>query len=148
MVGGSSPLQGRVEVLYSGTWGTVSHYNWDILDANVVCRQLGYDGAMAALHHAAFGKGKGMIWLDEVKCTGNERSITDCMHKVGAGRQHDQDASVICSPQGTRKGTNTNNPFITPFKITLSRCRRRSIKPGASDLERRARAKSVTRGRS
>ena len=132
-------------MLYNGTWGTVSHYNWDILDANVVCRQLGYDGAMAALHHAAFGKGKGMIWLDEVKCTGNERSITDCMHKVGAGHQHDQDASVVCSPRGTR---NTNSPFITPFQISVSLRSRRSMKPGASDLERRARAKSVTRGRS
>ena len=92
---------GRVEVFHSGTWGTVCDYNWDLRDANVVCRQLGFPSALTATKNAASGRGQGMIWMDNVQCTGRESSLTECGHR-GWGKtsycDHDDDAGVTCAP--------------------------------------------------
>jgi len=55
---GSTPLTGRVEVFAGGEWGTVCDDNWDINDANVVCRQLGFPSATSS---GTDGQGTGRI---------------------------------------------------------------------------------------
>ena len=93
--------QGRVEVFYNGTWGTVCDDGWDLKDASVVCRQLGFEGAVKEVKRAAFGRGKGIIWMDGVHCMGDESSLTECNH-YGWGKlrycSHYEDAGVICTP--------------------------------------------------
>ena len=61
IVNGSTPLMGTVEVLYNGTWGTVCDDYWDIMDAKVVCHQLGYADAVSATHNAYHGSGTGEL---------------------------------------------------------------------------------------
>ena len=112
LVGGSTPNEGRVEVYYRGTWGTVCDDSWSTTDANVVCRMLGYPLAVSAPGNAHFGQGTGRIWLDEVGCTGSEDSLFDCNHGTWGDHNcyhcndcsHSEDAGVVCG--GEHVGVN------------------------------------------
>ncbi|VFV38435.1 hcg2040007-like [Lynx pardinus] len=99
LVGGSGRCSGRVEVLHQEAWGTVCDDLWDLNEAEVVCRQLGCGRAMSALGKAHFGPGSGDIFLDNLQCSGVERSLGQCAHSGWSEHNcgHHEDASVICS---------------------------------------------------
>ena len=102
LVDGTTPAEGRVEILNNGEWGTVCDDSWDMNDATVVCRMLGYQIVLESLGYARFGQGTGPILLDDVACSGTESNLAQCpyngyptlgIHNCG----HNEDASVICT---------------------------------------------------
>ena len=100
LVGGDSYSDGIVEVYYNGEWGAVCDSGWDQQDANVVCRQLGFESAILV----DFGERPGAdIILENVMCSNNDMVLASCGH-YGVGitvncRSQHKVAGVKC--QGT-----------------------------------------------
>lgn len=110
LVNGRKASEGLVEVSRDGTtWGTVCDDSWTLENANVVCRQLGYDRATAAYSNAFFGSGGNIsIFLDDVACFGTEARLDQCyssewnVHNCN----HNEDAGVSCyGKEWIRDGT-------------------------------------------
>ncbi|XP_031968277.1 HHIP-like protein 1 [Corvus moneduloides] len=92
--------RGRVEIFIDGEWGTVCDDGWSLPAAAVVCRQLGFPYAVRATKKAEFGAGTSLrILLDDVQCSGQERTLLECSHAdVGTHNcSHEEDAGVECS---------------------------------------------------
>ena len=99
LVNGPSHWEGRVEIFFQGSWGTVCDDNWDNRDARVVCRQLGHSTNDAEAFLAArYGQGSGPILLDNVGCSGYESSLDRCRSNGWYHHdcRHQEDAGVRC----------------------------------------------------
>jgi len=94
---------GRVEVWHNGQWGTVCDDGFEDVEASVVCYSLGYGYVGRAIWSSYYGQGSGLIWLDNVDCTGNETFIGDCAHNSWGENDcsHYEDVSVDCSLETT-----------------------------------------------
>jgi hypothetical protein len=100
IVDGANADEGRLELFWQDQWGTVCDDRWDINDATVACRQMGYSGADAALFTFNVVDGSGPILLDDVQCTGTENLLLDCVHREPVGSHncsHFEDAGVRCT---------------------------------------------------
>ncbi|KFV02417.1 Scavenger receptor cysteine-rich type 1 protein M130, partial [Pterocles gutturalis] len=98
LMNGTERCAGRVELFHDGIWGTICDDNWDLSDANVVCKQLGCGHAIKAFVSAHYGEGSGQIWLDDVNCTGAEPDLWACPSRAWGQHncQHKEDAGVLC----------------------------------------------------
>ncbi|XP_072020799.1 uncharacterized protein [Amphiura filiformis] len=103
LVGGNSRNEGRVEIIHPQYGrGTVCDNQWDIKDASIVCKMLGYGAAREAPTKAYFGQGNIQVLLNDVDCSGMELNIEECQHS--GWRQnycyHREDAGAVCYQKG------------------------------------------------
>ena len=121
---GPSSLEGigRVEVFYNGSWGTICDNGWDINDARVVCRELGYLNAVKALQREKVPSGSGKIWLKGVDCTGEEKNLASCSHQNWGIHDcnHAKDAGVECT---STSNVSMQKLFFFPFRCIVTRNR-------------------------
>uniref|UniRef100_A0A8C3USE9 Soluble scavenger receptor cysteine-rich domain-containing protein SSC5D n=1 Tax=Catharus ustulatus TaxID=91951 RepID=A0A8C3USE9_CATUS len=98
LAGGPHRCAGRVEVFHAGRWGTVCDDAWDLADAQVSCRQVRCGPALWAPGAAQFGRGSGVIWLDETRCTGSEAHLAECPARAWGRNDcyHGEDAGAVC----------------------------------------------------
>ena len=97
---GASSNEGRLELYYNNTWGTVCDEGWNITDAHVVCRMLGYPFALQYRTSAYYGEGSDPVWMSGLSCTGRENNITDCYHNgftTSSHCSHSNDVGVVCA---------------------------------------------------
>ena len=105
LVGGESPLYGRLEVLHRGVWGTVCDdgFNWKA--GEVACKALGLGSHIPTVYanpqtasQSGVGSVPKSIWLDNLRCSGNESNLFQCEH-LPIGRSdctHVEDVWLKC----------------------------------------------------
>ncbi|XP_064424019.1 deleted in malignant brain tumors 1 protein-like [Latimeria chalumnae] len=112
LVNGPDTCQGRLEIFYNGTWGTVCGDGWDMSETSVVCQQLDCGKALGYKHNACYGRGTGAILMDDVNCNGSESHIFNCS-SYGWGIHncdHSQDIGVICAAENRIRLVNGTHP--------------------------------------
>ena len=64
-----------------------------------MCNQLGFTGKAQAVPRAQFGAGTGIIWQQNVDCSGSENFIDHCNLGTWGNTScsHSQDAGVVCT---------------------------------------------------
>nr|XP_015195341.1 PREDICTED: scavenger receptor cysteine-rich type 1 protein M130-like [Lepisosteus oculatus] len=99
LAGGRSLCSGRVEVLRGTSWDTICEADFDMKDAEVVCRQLDCGFPAELLRGAYFGEGQGLIRTEEIQCRGNETRIHDCPTSTREHQScaHSNDISLVCT---------------------------------------------------
>ena len=99
LAGSGHRCEGRVELRYNSTWGTVCDDSWDLRDAQVVRGQLSCGRVVSAPSRAHFHQGLGPIALYDVECMGMEARLWQCLHGGWFSHNggHHEDAGVICS---------------------------------------------------
>ena len=76
LTNGPHPNQGIVEVEYNGQWGTICDEGWDDIDAQVICRQLGFGDVFLTLDRydtkELYESSEGVVLFYNVGCHGSE----------------------------------------------------------------------------
>ncbi|XP_065846358.1 neurotrypsin-like isoform X2 [Oscarella lobularis] len=90
---------GRLQIYHNNRWGTICDDYFALNEAIVACRQLGFTtGYVGYKSRAFYGRGSGPIWIDDLRCSGNESSIDKCSFNGWGSHNcyHSEDVGVVC----------------------------------------------------
>uniref|UniRef100_UPI000D313DD7 scavenger receptor cysteine-rich type 1 protein M130 n=1 Tax=Maylandia zebra TaxID=106582 RepID=UPI000D313DD7 len=112
LLNGSSLCSGRLQVKSNQKWSSVCEADFDLQDAEVVCRELGC-GPPSVLQGALYGEVEAPVWSKEFQCEGHESALLDC-RSSGSARNS-------CSP-GKAVGLTCSALIDVRLEGGVSRC--------------------------
>uniref|UniRef100_A0A0B7B1Y9 SRCR domain-containing protein n=1 Tax=Arion vulgaris TaxID=1028688 RepID=A0A0B7B1Y9_9EUPU len=95
LVGGGRPDQGRLEIYHNGQWGALCHNDLSHLEADLICRHLGFRGGISA-GAGHFGSGAGVTWVFNASCLATPECSVVTHSESNSDCSHDLDTGVIC----------------------------------------------------
>lgn len=70
---------GLLEIQYNGIWRSICAENWDIKDAQVICKMISNFSKAAVATKVKVPAGQqNRVWISKVDCFGNETNIESC----------------------------------------------------------------------
>ena len=118
---GSSESEGYVEALGNDNqWGGICDNSFDVFDAHVICKMLGFSTAIEALTNSTADDLYGTapsgsnFTLDNLDCSGSESSVFDCplTGEVSENCEATKIAGVRCAT--SKKFLNTTSAILEP----------------------------------
>ncbi|XP_037072320.1 LOW QUALITY PROTEIN: protein bark beetle-like [Pollicipes pollicipes] len=105
LVGGRTEREGRLQVLLNNEWGTVCDHGWSVLNAALVCRQLGWvlnplDWRLERAQVPLEGLDSRVL-MSSVRCSVTDTDVTRCQHESADELErtcpHEADVALRCS---------------------------------------------------
>eukprot|EP00731_Ephydatia_muelleri_P031717 Em0023g224a len=125
---GPSVREGRVEVCFNKAWGTVCARQIDFssVSAHVVCRQYFPSSNITDARVVPVPAGSGPIFLNDVACSGTERTLKSCIPFTGINYcTHGGDVGIRCEVRCPSNGTSSIRGSyswdITPADVMVNR---------------------------
>ena len=90
---------GIIEINHEGSWRGICDDGWDLNDATVACKQLGFKGALRSI--SALTRLEAEFWLTLVVCGGHESYLDHCSFATWnvASCSRFEYAGIVCTPE-------------------------------------------------
>ncbi|XP_027855215.1 scavenger receptor cysteine-rich type 1 protein M160-like isoform X5 [Xiphophorus couchianus] len=101
LVQGTNRCSGRLEVKTDQSWSSVCEKDFDLQDAEVVCREISC-GPPSAHQGALYGEAEAPVGSREFLCEGSESALLNCSSRKSSGRNScspGQAVGLTCSDQ-------------------------------------------------
>ena len=105
-------------MFHANQWGTVCDDGFTDAAARVVCHSLGFGYIGRKVDVNYYGVGVGVIWLNNVNCSGTEQYISECSHGDWGDHDctHHEDIAISCT--GNTPAANvSDSTTVTPVRL-------------------------------
>ena len=97
LVNGPNEQSGHLEIYEDGKWGYVCNEQFDLKDAKVACRMMGYSKAVRVLTNGSDSPRSGPMLMSQLQCDGTEDQLSHCDYDDAYGCTLDKAVALQCS---------------------------------------------------